>query len=231
MLPAWLHATLLVVVALVILGAAGQRPAPDRRAQRPVRLTGGWSVKSGLRHRPLAVLTDRPVVPGAEALWRAHVARAAAQIGRLRVGTPRPGLAALDPRALRGALVVALFACLVIAGDRRAAAARAGDDAGVRAAGGTAGHGNAGLDYAARLYGLAPLFLRHDGKPVTVPAGSRLTVNLTGGAGTPSLYAERQDFDIRALWHAASFQADRDLPSAAAWLSSGAMARSWAPGT
>src|ERR1700686_3867236 len=86
--------------------AGSQPPAVARRI-------GGWGGGSGLRPRPLAVFTDRPAVPGAEALWRAHVARAAAQIGRLRVGMPRPGLAALDPRALRGALVVALFACLV----------------------------------------------------------------------------------------------------------------------
>ena len=71
---------------------------------------------SGLRHRPLAVLGDKSALPGAEALWRVHVDRAAAQIGRLRIGLPRPGLAARDPRALRGALVVALVASCVIAG-------------------------------------------------------------------------------------------------------------------
>ena len=64
------------------------------------------------------MLTDRPALPGAEALWAAHVARAVAQVGRLRVGLPRPAL----PRATRGRcaalLVVALAACLVIAGER-----------------------------------------------------------------------------------------------------------------
>jgi hypothetical protein len=47
----------------------------DRRLERA----------SGLRHRPLSVLTDRPALPGADALWSAHFARAAAQVGRLRV--------------------------------------------------------------------------------------------------------------------------------------------------
>ena len=38
------------------------------------------------------------------------------QVRRLRVGLPRPGLARRDRRALRGGLVVALVAALVIAG-------------------------------------------------------------------------------------------------------------------
>src|SRR6202142_2457980 len=55
----------------------------DRRLERA----------TGLHHRPLAVLTDRPALPGADGLWRAHVLRAVAQVGRLHVGLPRPGIA------------------------------------------------------------------------------------------------------------------------------------------
>jgi uncharacterized protein (TIGR02302 family) len=209
MLPAWLHAALLVVVALAVLGlvanglrriAAPSAGEADRRLERD----------SGLRHRPLAVFTDRPVVPGAEALWRAHVARAAAQIGRLRVGTPRPGLAALDPLALRGALVVALFACLVIAGtDAPLRLARATMPVFAPQSGPPATEMQAWIT-APAYAGMAPLFLKSGGKPVTVPAGSHLTVNLTGGTGTPSLTLNGKTTPFETLG-SASFQADRDL--------------------
>ncbi len=64
------------------------------------------------------MLADRPASsdPATDALWQAHVARAVRQVRRLRVGVPRPGLARRDRRALRGGLVVALAAALVIAG-------------------------------------------------------------------------------------------------------------------
>ncbi|MBW4093696.1 MAG: DUF4175 domain-containing protein, partial [Proteobacteria bacterium] len=79
---------------------------------------------SGLAHRPLAALADRPAGadagtdPATLALWQAHRTRAALAVGRLRVGWPHPGLARRDPRGLRGGLVVALVAAVVIAGDR-----------------------------------------------------------------------------------------------------------------
>ena len=62
--------------------------------------------------RDAASLADVPTGPAIVplALWQAHVARAAAHIGRLRVGWPRPGLAHLDPRALRCALLLAVIA-------------------------------------------------------------------------------------------------------------------------
>ena len=98
-LPAWLpplaQVLLLAATGLLMAGLLGhglwrvRRPSAaeaDRRLER----------ESGLRHRPLAVLRDRPALPGAEALWAAHVARTQAQLGRLRVGLPRPGLAAQD---------------------------------------------------------------------------------------------------------------------------------------
>ena len=165
LLPPVLHALLLLAVAAggrrdCCCAACGGCALPgdaeaDRRLERA----------SGLRHRPLAVLTDRPALPGAEALWRAHVARAAAQVGRLRVGLPRPGLAARDRRALRGGLAVALVAALVIAGPdapdrlRRALTPR------LRARAGAGGDRVAGLDHAARL--------RQHGAGVPAPRGRR----------------------------------------------------------
>src|SRR5208282_4256930 len=58
--------------------------------------------------------------------------------------------------------------------------------------------------------GLAPLFLKPEGGAVSVPAGSLLTVSLTGGAGETSLLLAGQSVKFEALDNA-SFQADQDL--------------------
>ena len=209
MLPPALHAALLAVVGLLVLGLLARglrRITTPRAADADRRLERA----SGLAHRPLAVFTDKPAVPGAEVLWRAHVARAAAQIGRLRVGLPRPGLAARDPRALRGALLVALFACVVIAGaDTPLRLARAMTVAFTPEAGPPATELQAWITPPGYT-GLAPLFLKSDGNPVSVPAGSHLTVSLTGGAGTPNLILNGKSEPFQTLG-TASFQADQDL--------------------
>ncbi|MBN8900313.1 MAG: DUF4175 family protein, partial [Rhodospirillales bacterium] len=113
LLPPLAHLALLLVAgaaALVLLvrGLRGVRPAAETEADRRLERA------SGLRHRPLAVLTDRPATGDAagEALWAAHVARTAGQVRRLRVGLPHPGLARRDPRAFRAGLIVALIAAL-----------------------------------------------------------------------------------------------------------------------
>ena len=209
LLPPLLHLLLLVAVAL---GAAGllwrglrglrlpDRAAADRRLERA----------SGLHHRPLAVLTDRPALPGAEALWQAHVARTAAQLGRLRVGLPHPGLAAIDRRALRGGLVVALVAALAIAGaDAPDRVARALSPAFSPVAPAAATEVQAWITppgYA----DMAPVFLRPEGGAVSVPAGSHLTVSLSGGYGRPSLTLAGRTLAFQAL-DASTFQADQDL--------------------
>jgi len=57
---------------------------------------------------------------------------------------------------------------------------------------------------------MAPIFLKAEGGPVSVPAGSRLRVSVTGGNGTPDLLLDGQSDPFRAL-DKASFQADRVL--------------------
>ena len=209
LLPPLLHLLLLLTAAGAVAGLLlrGLRrlrlpdaAAADRRLERA----------SGLRHRPLAVLADRPALAGAEALWRAHVARAAAQLGRLRVGLPHPGLAAIDRRALRGGLVVALAASLVIAGpDAPDRVARALMPAFAPAAPAVATELQAWITppgYA----NMAPVFLRREGGAVAVPAGSHLTVSVSGGHGRPALTLAGRGLPFQAL-DAASFQADADL--------------------
>ncbi len=190
---------------LVRLRAPG-RGAVDRRLE----------LASGLAHRPLAALADRPAMgdrvgdAAALAVWRAHLARATRQISRLRVGAPHPGLARRDRRALRGGLVVALVACAGVAGAD--APARLGAALHPTLPRGTpvpATELQAWITPPAYT-ALPPVFLKPGSGALSVPAGSRLTVSVTGGSGTPRLELGGQPTAFRAL-DAASFQADRTL--------------------
>lgn len=211
-LPPWPHALLLLAFGggflwLLIRGLARLRlpdqPAADRRLERA----------TGLAHRPLAALTDRPAIPGADALWRAHVARAAAQVRRLRIGLPRPGLAGHDRRALRGGLLVALVAGAIVAG---------GDAPDRLARAFSPGFPPRPVPPAPLLQawitppaytGVAPLFLKPDGPlEIAVPASSHLTASLTGGTGRPTLLLNGHPDPFKPL-DATSFQVDRDLSS------------------
>ncbi|MCL2428697.1 MAG: TIGR02302 family protein [Alphaproteobacteria bacterium] len=211
-LPGSLHAALLIITALLTLVlllrglrglvAPGQAEA-DRRLERA----------SGLPHRPLSVLADKPAEPDpiAQALWRVHVTRTLAQVRGLKVGLPRPGLARIDRRALRGGLAVALVAAFAIAGS----------DAPARLA--QALQPNLPIAPAAQAAQLQvwatppaytsepPVFFKADGGAVSLPAGSHLTASLTGGEGeTPVLAIDGHTEPFRAL-DGASYQADLDL--------------------
>jgi len=207
----WLRLVVLGVVLLLVAGAlwrglrrvhAPTDAEADRRLERA----------SGLRHRPLAALADRPAAPSDEAaaLWQVHMTRLGAQVRRLRVGQPRPGLAAKDGWALRGAVLLGLGAAWVIAGP----------DAGARLARGflptiPAGAPAPGTVVQAWITppgytGLPPLFLHPDNKAVSAPTGSHLTASVTGGSGEPSLALDGASEPFRAL-DGASWQAERDL--------------------
>lgn len=208
-LPGWAHATLLAGFALALLAAMARAvrllavpddAAADRRLEQA----------SGLAHRPLAVLTDRPAQAGGEALWRAHVQRAMDQLDRLRVGRPRPEMARHDPRALRLGLVVALVACLGIAGEQAP---------GRLLRSFLPVFGAAALPPPTQLQawitppaytGMAPVFLRPEVPAVSVPQDSRLVVNLTGGSGPPTLMLDGHPVAFAPL-DAASFQAEATL--------------------
>ena len=159
---------------------------------------------SGLGHRPIATIADRPAGndPVALALWEAHRRRAAERLATMRVAPPRPGLPALDRRALRGGLAVALVAAVGVAGAEAPERLR---------------HallpefGGAGLPSAPALRieawvtppaytGAAPIFLDPVGGSVSVPAGSRLQLALSGGAGgVPEVLAGEAPRPFRTL--------------------------------
>ncbi len=215
MLPAWAHIGLLLiafllVAGLLIRGLHGITSPDDKAADRRLE------VASGLEHRPLAALTDRPS-QGRQGpdlaglwLWQAHIARAVHQVSRLRVGLPRPGLARRDPRALRAALIIALIAAFGIAGENAPSRlAQAMEPTLPRPAPPPSTELQAWVTPPAYTR-LAPLFLKTNSPTVSVPQGSRLTVSVTGGEGTPSLGFDGKSEPFRVL-DKASFQADREL--------------------
>ncbi|WP_342670575.1 DUF4175 domain-containing protein [Belnapia rosea] len=211
-LPALVHILLLMgfAAALGLVGwrafrgfAAPGEAAAERRLER----------ESGLRHRPLAALADRPAGddPAALALWHVHQQRAAAQLSRLKVGAPRPGLPARDPRALRAGLLVGLLAAFVVAGGE--AGERLRRSVTPAFAGPVAGPGlrlEAWVTPPAYT-GAPPIFLDPAGGSATVPAGSRLQVSLSGGGGgVPELVADGAATPFQAL-DMASFTAEMPL--------------------
>ena len=212
MLPPLPHLALLacvVAAAGLLLGRGLRRVAMPCAAESDRRLERA----SGLRHRPLAVLADRPAGSQADdALWREHVARVAGSVGRLRAGWPHPGLAARDPRALRGLLLVALAAGGFVAGiDAPGRLAAALTPALAPAAPSPALQVQAWVTPPATT-GLPPTALPGSGDAaVGVPAGSRLVVSLSGGSGAvPRLRLGEAEKPFRALGDG-SFQATAEL--------------------
>jgi uncharacterized protein (TIGR02302 family) len=212
--PGWhlasLVGTAIAIGVLLVRGLWSVRTPDDAAADRRLERA------SGLLHRPLAVLTDEPAQhdPMGVALWQAHLARTIRQVRRLRVGTPHPGLPRRDRYALRAALVVALIAAFGIAGqDAPARLLAALQPTLPRLPEPPATELQAWITPPAYTH-LAPVFLKAEGGPggssVSVPAGSHLTVSVTGGSGTPSLALDSHGTAFRAL-DAGSFQADSDL--------------------
>jgi uncharacterized protein (TIGR02302 family) len=211
LLPGWLHVGLLAFVALAVAGLLVHglwrvRLPDDKAADRRME------TQSGLIHRPLSVLTDKPATEDATglALWQAHAARALNQIGRLQVGLPRPGLARRDPRALRFALLLVIVACLGIANtDAWTRVYAAVTPSMPIALGAPATELQAWITPPAYTR-IAPIFLKPEGGSISVPAGSHLTVDVSGTNTEPTLSLNDRSDAFTALADN-SFQAERDL--------------------
>ncbi|MGG5811317.1 DUF4175 domain-containing protein [Falsiroseomonas sp. CW058] len=209
LLPGWARGLfgLLFLGAVAYAAWRGARrlalPTPDAADRR-------LEQASGLPHRPLAALADRPAAsdPMALAVWEVHRARAAASIRRLRVGIPRPGLARRDPIALRAALGLSLLAALVVAGpEAPERLRRAVIPAFAAPLPPPALRIEAWITPPAYT-GAAPAFLDPAGGAVSVPQGSRLQVSLSGGTGgVPDLLLGAAATPFRAL-DARSFGAE-----------------------
>ena len=200
LLPGEAHAGVLAIFAIAFAGALvwGWRAAcadawPDRVAARR-RIERA----SGLPHRPLEALGDRPSGPldgPARTLWAAHQRRVAAAVSRLRVGWPQASLARRDPWGLRSVLAMMLLLAAIDAGpdwrDRVARAFAPGFDGGLPAIAASFDLWLTPPEYT----GLAPQFLRAgDSETVQVPTGGALLAQVHGGNAVPRLSI---DNDVR----------------------------------
>lgn len=115
-----------VVLGMFALAALAALVLPFR-ARMPDRNAGLSRVEraTGAPHRPATAIGDRlggaPTDPGTLALWQAHRERVLASLGKLRSGTPAPGLPRRDPIALRFLLVLLAAVAYVQAGPERGA--------------------------------------------------------------------------------------------------------------
>jgi uncharacterized protein (TIGR02302 family) len=211
LLPIWLHLILLALVLAAFLGllVRGLRDITfpdDRAADR--RLEG----ESGLQHRPLSVLSDTPAMtdPVGVALWKTHAARALAQIGRLHVGLPRPGMARRDRHALRYGLLLSVLAALGVANLDAPARLYAAVVPPMPMAPGTPAIEVQAWITPPAYTRMAPVFLKPDSGTVSVPSGSHLTINVSGGSQAPALVLNDHSEPFNALDHD-SFQTEREL--------------------
>ncbi len=192
-LAGWLHLLALLAFAGA-LGWTGWRAVrtfslPDRTEARR-RLERD----SGLAHRPLSALLEAQATgrddPASRALWRLHRERLRAAARRLRVRLPAPVVAARDPYALRG--VVMLLLVVAVAGAGPDWAARLG-----RTLSPELGRAEAAPPPTLDLFitppaytGLAPVYLQGgEERPgvIDVAEGSTLLARVSGGGGTPTL--------------------------------------------
>jgi uncharacterized protein (TIGR02302 family) len=199
-LPGLLHAAILIGLgAAFAIGLA--------RAFVKTVIPDGFSARrrieqaSGLQHRPLQALADRPSGPldvAAARLWEAHRRRMEAAARRLRIGLPHAGFAARDPWGLRAVLAILLLLGAIDAGsdwrDRLVQSLRP-DIAG------RSGMAAASLDIwvtPPEYTELAPQFLRPGtAETLRIPTGSKLLAQVHGGQAVPRLAidGESRDFD------------------------------------
>ncbi len=204
-LPGPAHAGVLALFAIAFAGAVvwGSRSARIGTWPDPIMARRRIEEASGLPHRPLEALADRPSAPldgQAAALWAAHQRRMAEAMRRLRVGWPVAGLARRDPWGVRSVLAILLLLGAIDAGsdwrDRVIRAFTPGFDG-----------GSAGITTSFDLWltppeytGLAPQFLRTgDSKTVKVATGSTLLAQVHGGNAVPRLAIDDEARDFAAV--------------------------------
>lgn len=160
--------------------------------------------ESGLDHRPLTAIEDKLALGGgdpyAEALWRAHWERVRSKVRDLRVGAPRPRVAARDPLAVRGlVLILLVFAGIVSWGDEDTRLMRAfmPSFAPTTSEKVTVEAWLTPPEYT----GIAPRVITPEtaGDSIDVPDGTRIMIQLHGGRGTPRVENGKQTLAMTAL--------------------------------
>lgn len=200
----WAHLVALALIVAVFFDALGRSRIHYRHpslsaAKRRVEAA------SGLAHRPLDVLSDRPALANDEqqALWQAHLERNKSLLKNL--GWPRwkASFAERDPFALRYALIILLgvgiFSSWGVWGGRLLTAINP-------ALGPSLNLFRPALDAwitPPEYTGLAPIMIatpagqQHKGDEIVVPVGSTITAHLAEKSGdTPHIFVNGQDSDF-----------------------------------
>jgi uncharacterized protein (TIGR02302 family) len=204
-LPGKAHGGVLAAFALALAAAAWRGWRAVSAGGLPDRIAARRRIEraSGLSHRPLEALADRPSAPldaPARALWTAHQQRMAAAVRRLRVGWPAAGLARRDPWGLRAVLAILLLLAAIDAGpdwrDRLAHALSPEIGSGTPTAAASFDLWLTPPEYT----GLPPQFLRAgDHQLVHVPTGSVLLAQVHGGGAVPRLAIDDHENDFTAV--------------------------------
>jgi uncharacterized protein (TIGR02302 family) len=204
-LPGVAHLAALALFVVVLTAAAAWGARAARRGGWPDAAAARRRIEraSGLSHRPLQALDDRPSAPldeNAKVLWAAHQRRMASAIRRLRVGWPIAGLARRDPWGVRSVLAILLVLAVIDAGadwrDRAARALRPSFAAGAPSLAPSFELWVSPPEYT----GLAPQFLTADLRErVSVPTGSLLLGQVHNGDQLPRLAIDRTAQDFTAV--------------------------------
>jgi uncharacterized protein (TIGR02302 family) len=204
----WAHLAALVVFTVAFFDALGKsrrrfHPASRTLAKRRVEAA------SGLKHRPLDVLEDRPASadPAQQLLWQTHAAQARAQTARLRWPRWVLSLADRDPYALRYALLILLTLGALsgwgVWGGRLLAAINPDLGREFHLLTPTLDAWITPPEYT----GLPPIMIatpagaRHDSDVIDVPTGSVITAHLADHGDTPTLVIGGKDVAFSADDH------------------------------
>jgi uncharacterized protein (TIGR02302 family) len=201
-LPGWLHAAVLLGLGAALCVSA---VAVFRKLAIPNQSAARRRIEqaSGLEHRPLEALADRPIGAldaQAAGLWQAHLRRMAAAARDLRIGLPKASFAPRDQRGLRALLAILLLLGAVDAGaDWRDRLVRAVTPA--VTAGATAVAASLDIWVTPPEYtGLPPQFLRPGTQEIVrIPTGSKLLAQVHGAGSTPRLGIDGDSRDFEAI--------------------------------
>lgn len=188
-----LHWTILAAFALAMTASLWHGLLDFRRPHRADALRQ-IEKASGLKHQPLSAYEDTAARgTGDEALWSAHRDWISTRLKNLRLGWPEPGVSAMDPLALRAAVI--LFIVIAFYGSGPGRIGRL-NDALVPGLGAFKTLSIEAWITPPAYTGLAPIYLdkaaattsQSDAeKAVTVPAGSVLSIRVHGLKNPPAL--------------------------------------------
>ncbi len=151
---------------------------------------------SGVSHRPLHGLDDKPLPggPAAMALWDAHQRQLAARLAALRPKAPTSDLPRLDRFALRGGALLALAVALFLVGSD--AIYRFGETFRPSFAAAPVLSPVVDIWVEPPAYtNLPPLFVQPEMETLAIPAGSTLMVRVSNGS-MPALTVDAETYPL-----------------------------------